>query len=73
MGSKIYSPEHLSYYRDDVSSALPKLKEQIQNWLGIADSYYTQLNNVHNMRDLKSLIADCLTDPEHQLYTLKER
>ncbi|XP_052059400.1 serine/threonine-protein kinase SMG1-like isoform X1 [Mytilus californianus] len=59
--------------RDDVSKALPKLKEQIQNWLGIADSYYTQLNNVHNMRDLKSLIADCLTDPDHQLYTLKER
>jgi hypothetical protein len=56
-----------------MSKALPKLKEQVQNWLGIAESYFSQLTNIHNMKDLKSLITEALTDPEHQLFTLKER
>lgn len=59
--------------RDEMVSALPKLQQQVQGWLGIAQAYYTNLTSLQSMKDLKELLSEALTDLSSTLFSLKDR
>ncbi|OWF37806.1 serine/threonine-protein kinase SMG1-like [Mizuhopecten yessoensis] len=59
--------------RDEMVAALPKLQQQVQGWLGIAQAYYTNLSSLQSMKDLKELLSEALTDLSSTLFSLKDR
>ena len=60
-------------YRDDLSRALPKLREEVRRWCAAADKHSAAEGNQERMKEVKSLVKDALSDPDHQLFSLHER
>lgn len=56
-----------------MSTALPKLQEQVQSWINVADSYNSGVTNLQNMKELKTLVNEALSEDETTLFTLKDR
>ena len=72
----VLSDNHLIFYyhyRDDLSRALPKLREEVRRWCAAADKHSAAEGNQERMKEVKSLVKDALSDPDHPLFSLHER
>ncbi|KAJ8319497.1 hypothetical protein KUTeg_004588 [Tegillarca granosa] len=58
--------------RGEMATALPKLQEQVQSWINVADLFNSRVTNLQNMKELKTLVNEALSEDETTLFTLKD-